>query len=96
MVRSLNGVVACKPFKTTEVTADKVSKYFATAEIKNAIEGLRVLYGTDAIPAGSTVYVLAEHKKSPWAQPNQTVIFEGEQVIFVPVQDVRMVDLYQP
>lgn len=96
MVLSVNGVLACQPFKTTEVTADKVNKYFATAEIKNALEGLRVLYGTETIPAGSVVYVLAEHKKSAWAQPNQTVTFQGEQLIFVPVQDVRLVDLSQP
>jgi hypothetical protein len=95
MIRSWNNLLACRPFKTTEVTADK-SKYFAMVETKNALEGLLVLFGTENIPAGSTVYVLAEHKKSAWALPNQTVNFQGQEMIFVPVQDVRLVQFPSP
>jgi hypothetical protein len=86
-----NGVLACTPFKTTELTPDKTNKYFVTPENRNALEALTVLHGTAEIPAGSTVYVLASHKQSAWATPNSIVTFEGQQLIFVPIQDIRLV-----
>ncbi len=96
MIRAWNSLIAATPFKTTEITQDKRSKYFATPENKNSLEALTVLYGTEAIPAGSTVYVLSAHKTSAWATPDATVMFEGQPMIFVPVQDIRLVKSPQP
>jgi hypothetical protein len=86
IVKSLNGVVLCEPFKTNTVKK-KERNGFSTIDQKVTLTPLMVLVGCAEIPTGSTVYVRAEACQSGWGKET----FESDtipQFIRVPLADI--------
>ena len=91
VAKTLNGVVGTETFPNLGVETQ--GTYFQVVSQNNALVPLKVLVGNDTIAAGSIVYVLKQAQADSWAQPKNTVEFNKSKMIFVPLSEVKVVEV---
>lgn len=79
-----------EPFPSREIQVKGAEKGFARAAQKVELTKLRVIVGTEAIPAGSSVFVRGDYSKNQ--QAGEVMDFEGTPTIFIPEDWVLAVE----
>lgn len=87
-----NDLVAVEPFKTDAVEKE-IKGGFATAKQKVELKPLKVVFGTDKLPAGATVYVRGDLCVE--ADAKRVYEIDGQKVIFIKVSEVKLLKRYE-
>lgn len=92
-LKAVNKKIAAEPFKPVTTTS-KVVNGIAMLETKLTLIGLKVVFGGDLAPEGSTIYVMADSANAKWAKEKYTV--EGKEFVLVPEEYVLLVAKEEP
>lgn len=87
-ISSCNGFIATEPFPTREIRAT-VKSAFAVVEQRKNLTPLKVLFDSENVKAGATIYVRGDDCKAPWA--GNVMELDGMQFILVPKANVVLV-----
>jgi hypothetical protein len=87
MIQSCNKKIACVPPENVGVETE-VKSGFAAAKHRSSLMALKVVFGNDEYPAGSTVYLPAGAKQ-PWV--TQVHELNGEKFVLVPEDQIILV-----
>jgi hypothetical protein len=94
MIKSFNKMLACEPQADTGMTRT-VKSGVALPDHRNTLLELRVVFGSDSIQAGASIFLPRELAQQRW----YTTVYEvdGQKVIFVPESHVMLVRYqYEP
>jgi hypothetical protein len=84
-----SGEVGCRPFQSNSLEVRRENGV-AIPNQRNVLTGLEVLFGTDKIQAGSTVYFEGDQCATVWAKRVYTI---GDQkFILAPVNLIKVVE----
>lgn len=87
---SFNKNIATVPFEKKSMESSVKSGFSVIAQ-KSSLTGLKVVFGTFAVPAGSTIYVNSELMATQWA--NKVFTVEGESIILVPEDEIKLINI---
>ena len=90
---AINGRIAVEPFTTDAVVKVGTKSAFATMGQKTQLTPLLVVFGTEKILAGWTVFVPGDLCASQDAKRIYEI--DGKSVIFIPENEIKLVRKYQ-
>ena len=87
---TINDTVGTEPIPNKGVETS--GNYFKEVKQSNALIPLKVIVGCRGkVSVGDVVYVTVQSKTQHWAQDKETVEYEGQKMIFVPLSDIKMI-----
>lgn len=94
LYEAMNDCIGVEPFKTDAVEKTSNKSGFVTAKQKTELAELKVVFGTDKIQAGQTVFVRGDLCVEGVAK--QVFEVDGVKVIFIPLKEVKLVKRWTP